>query len=275
MKKKLLSVVFALVSISIYAQVGIGTENPNSSAVLELSSNNKGLLLPRIALLRTTSASPLNNHVAGMLVYNTATKNNVYPGYYLNNGSEWVRSTTSVKDLEGMSTPSSNNLIVYAEGGVDLFYNEGAGWTDNIVDYVTDLTENINVENAYNSVTGLFTVPEDGLYYITGKVTLGITNNSDDVFDGTKGKLVAYLNVDDVNSNNTTTLDQSWLDIYKGVKNSPKNFSGFVSSLAPLKKGDKISLKFKTNNASDLSVNTASAGLLLRRGATTFRVYKL
>ncbi|CAI8773981.1 hypothetical protein [Chryseobacterium sp. IT-36CA2] len=32
------------------AQVGIGTINPNSNAVLELSSTSKGLLLSRVAL---------------------------------------------------------------------------------------------------------------------------------------------------------------------------------------------------------------------------------
>ncbi|MGN6438065.1 MAG: hypothetical protein ACTHMM_16115 [Agriterribacter sp.] len=68
----------------------------NASAVLELESNNKGFLLPRVALTSTNSFSPLGaTHVAGMLVYNTASAgsapNNVTPGYYYNDGAKWVR----------------------------------------------------------------------------------------------------------------------------------------------------------------------------------------
>jgi hypothetical protein len=84
--------------------VGIGTTTPDTTAILELKSINRGLLLPRIALTNTTSASPLGYHTAGMTLYNTATAGSgttaVTPGYYYDNGSAWVRlqdaSPTSV-----------------------------------------------------------------------------------------------------------------------------------------------------------------------------------
>lgn len=64
----------------------------NFNALLELESNNKGLLLPRVSLTSTTSASPLSAHVAGMTVYNIATPiNDVSQGYYFNDGTKWVR----------------------------------------------------------------------------------------------------------------------------------------------------------------------------------------
>lgn len=34
----------------VQAQVGIGTNNPDSSSVLELKSTTKGLLIPRVSL---------------------------------------------------------------------------------------------------------------------------------------------------------------------------------------------------------------------------------
>ncbi len=78
-------------------RVSDGTANAaiNPNAILELQSNNKGLLLSRLALTATTAASPLNAHVAGMVVYNTATAGSgntaVSPGFYYNDGTQWVR----------------------------------------------------------------------------------------------------------------------------------------------------------------------------------------
>ena len=36
---------------SFYAQVGIGTTSPNASSMLDITSTNSGLLIPRIALV--------------------------------------------------------------------------------------------------------------------------------------------------------------------------------------------------------------------------------
>lgn len=75
--------------------VGIGTGNvADTNAALEVRSANKGLLIPRLMLSSRTNTSPLAAHVAGMLVYNTATAgtapNNVFPGFYYNTGSIWM-----------------------------------------------------------------------------------------------------------------------------------------------------------------------------------------
>jgi uncharacterized protein (TIGR02145 family) len=51
-----------------FAQVGIGTTTPNSSSILDLTSTNKGLILPRMTTIqRNTIVTP----VAGMVVFNT------------------------------------------------------------------------------------------------------------------------------------------------------------------------------------------------------------
>lgn len=78
-----------------YAQVGIGTTDPDGDALLELSSNDKGLLIPRVQLTATNLSAPLSASVAGMLVYNTASVgsgvNAVSPGFYYNDGTNWIR----------------------------------------------------------------------------------------------------------------------------------------------------------------------------------------
>lgn len=88
----ILSLLIALcISFSIQGQVGIGTVTPNSDALLDVDATASpgGILLPRVALTSTTSPAPLTNDVAGMIVYNTATINDVTPGFYYNNGSDW------------------------------------------------------------------------------------------------------------------------------------------------------------------------------------------
>ncbi len=66
----------------------------NSSAMLDIDATNKGLLIPRVALTQTTSNSPIGaSIVTSLLVYNTATINDVVPGYYYWDGTQWVRAT--------------------------------------------------------------------------------------------------------------------------------------------------------------------------------------
>jgi trimeric autotransporter adhesin len=73
-----------------------GATPPNAAAGLDVNFTTKGLLIPRVTLVSTTSFSPLSAHVAGMVVYNTATAGDVTPGLYFNNGTAWVR--TVLKD---------------------------------------------------------------------------------------------------------------------------------------------------------------------------------
>ncbi|MCR6475946.1 hypothetical protein NU688_07250 [Variovorax sp. ZS18.2.2] len=65
------------------------SDSPVAGALLELESNNKGLLFSRVSLTATYLSAPLPAHTAGMVVYNTASVNDVAPGLYLNNGSKW------------------------------------------------------------------------------------------------------------------------------------------------------------------------------------------
>jgi hypothetical protein len=67
-----------------------GATPPNPSAGLDVNYTSQGMLIPRIALTGTTSFAPFAAHVAGMVVYNTATVADVTPGIYYNNGTKWI-----------------------------------------------------------------------------------------------------------------------------------------------------------------------------------------
>jgi uncharacterized protein (TIGR02145 family) len=91
-----LMLAFLIVSAaSMNAQVLIGTgDNPHPSAILELQSNNLGLLFPRVTLQSTEDEATITDPVAGLTVYNTATAGNgataVVPGIYVFNGTAWT-----------------------------------------------------------------------------------------------------------------------------------------------------------------------------------------
>jgi len=84
------------ISILTFSQIGIGTITPNASAQLDVSSSNKGFLPPR---LTTFERNAIANPAAGLVVFNTTTKNiEFYSGtaWVELNGNYWL------KDVNGM-----------------------------------------------------------------------------------------------------------------------------------------------------------------------------
>lgn len=110
-----------------YAQnnVGIGTNTPNSSAKLDITDANKGLLIPRVSLTASNVAGPVTSPATSLLVYNDATAgtapNNVTPGYYYWDVSKWVK------------------IMVNNNNTIDVGYI--LGWTSNVAppDYLLPL----------------------------------------------------------------------------------------------------------------------------------------
>lgn len=112
------------------AQIKMG-DNPkviNPGSMLELEATNKGLLLPRISLASTgTSSLAGGGHVAGMVVYNTATAGDVTPGYYYNDGRKWVRiadaASVSAEPWFNVATntgATANTQNIYQLGNVGI-----------------------------------------------------------------------------------------------------------------------------------------------------------
>ena len=107
--------IFILSTLIATSQVGIGTDDPNVNSVLDISSSDKGLLMPRVALTATNSAAPLNTHVLGMTVYNTATSGvqpyKVTPGFYVNDGSRWFRAYDDATiDTKWVNNPGNSSV---------------------------------------------------------------------------------------------------------------------------------------------------------------------
>ncbi len=84
MKKILPSAITYIIVSTACAQnnVGIGTETPNTSAMLDISSNNKGLLTPRMT---TAQRNAISTPAKGLLVYDTDLN-----ALYHYNGNAWA-----------------------------------------------------------------------------------------------------------------------------------------------------------------------------------------
>ena len=84
-----------------WAQYGFGTNNPNPSSILELSSPDKGLLVPRLSLSVSNTLAPVTGTAStshnGLLIYNTNTATNTGlsgVGFYYwqgGNTGSWVQ----------------------------------------------------------------------------------------------------------------------------------------------------------------------------------------
>ena len=101
-----------LPSISIYAQVGIGTTAPDPSSALDISSNSKGLLMSRLTTIeRNNIALP----ATGLIIFNTSSND-----IQLNVGTPLIPSWIGVKTTkidcvsagDIISTTSTSDVLV-------------------------------------------------------------------------------------------------------------------------------------------------------------------
>lgn len=87
------------------AQVGIGTASPNASAQLDISSADKGILIPR---LTTAEVAAIISPATGLLVFQT--DNGV--GFYFYNGATWTPLHSGILSIENGGTGSSSQNFV-------------------------------------------------------------------------------------------------------------------------------------------------------------------
>ena len=82
MKNLIIFALFLGFTLSVSAQVGIGTSSPDPSSVLELSSTDKGFLIPRMT---SAQRSAIVSPATGLMVFQTDGS----PGFYFYDGSSW------------------------------------------------------------------------------------------------------------------------------------------------------------------------------------------
>lgn len=106
---------------SILGQFVVGASRIDNAAQFEVVSTNKGVLLPRVQLTGTNDVTTVYNVSIGskesLLVYNTATANDVIPGYYYWDKNKWIPLIGT--DNQHL-TLSGNNLSIVGGNSVSL-----------------------------------------------------------------------------------------------------------------------------------------------------------
>ena len=111
-KTNFLKMIFVLgLSSAAFGQsgnVGIGTNTPNASAQLDITSTDKGLLIPRVSQAqRNLIATP----ATGLMVYQTDNT----PGFYYYNGTIWTSVAPTSAGITGTGT--NNYLTKWTTAG--------------------------------------------------------------------------------------------------------------------------------------------------------------
>ena len=103
------TLVALFVGNSAMAQVGINTATPNPSSILDIKSNNRGILIPQINLQNNTDQRTIaNGNVKSLLVYNS--NNTMGEGYYYWDGLVWQKLL--VKADAANAVDASNGLTL-------------------------------------------------------------------------------------------------------------------------------------------------------------------
>src|ERR1051326_7264421 len=154
--------------------VGINSTGaaPNASAGLDVSFSNMGVLIPRVALTQTTSSSPVTSPATSLVIYNTATINDVTPGFYYWDGTKWVRLINTGNNAGTEWLLAGNTLT----GTLPASPNEFIG-TTNGADFVikTNGSERMRISSA--GLAGINTSPS-GAY-----LKIASSNASNDGLD--------------------------------------------------------------------------------------------
>jgi hypothetical protein len=141
-----LSILILSITVSLHAQVGIGTNDPDTSVILDIRSPTKGILLPRVVNMNSVSKRE------GSLIYDSVTGK--IKCYYKTN---WL-------NINPLSTDVNNNVT--APGNVNI---KGNLKIKGLIDTTINVSKSIHVYDT--TVTKLLKVQNNAV--ITGNQSIG------------------------------------------------------------------------------------------------------
>ncbi|QNJ99044.1 beta strand repeat-containing protein [Constantimarinum furrinae] len=189
MKEAILLVIFILfTSLSIDAQVGVGTTTPDASSALDISATDKGILIPRVSLgdVTSTMLDGTNTAASGLLIYNTnaSVSGGSGVGYYYFNGTIWERlvTTSTASDdadwyEEGTtSAPNDINDEIYTLGNVAIGKNNAT--------YPLDVEATSGIRAISARISGADNTTAYGIYSQNSNTGSGNHHGSYNLVDG-------------------------------------------------------------------------------------------
>ena len=206
---KIMSVFLSLTlfSISSFAQP--------TSAMLDVSAPNKGVLIPRVSLTSNLDISTVPSPVTSLLVYNTNTSgtypNNVSPNFYFWTGNKWkpIGSGGPLAYSEFYAMMPGDNTATIAAGIAINFPQNG-------------ITDGYIIRSSSNQ----FILPDVGIYLVHWQVSISeaaqlvITLNGTELANTVVGRVTGTSQIVGHTMINTT-LPNSILSIANPTGNTP------------------------------------------------------
>ncbi len=222
--------VFFFIKFGVYAQnVGVNATGatPNTSAMLDISATNKGLLIPRVSLTGITDATTITTPATSLLVYNTNAALPDGKGYYYNSGTSaspsWVKffsgsqsndwkllgnagttpgtnflGTTDAKDLT-IYTNNSERMRISSGGDVGI---GAASLGSRLLVRSATIGQSPLILEKFDG-TSLVTVSGVGNITVNGNTTVNTTGNGNLTFQtGTTGEIYMGLDYSNLNGGN-------------------------------------------------------------------------
>ena len=232
-----LSLLFFIFSFhSMSGQVGIGTATPAVSSMLDITSTNSGVLIPRIALISNTDVATIASPTTSLLVYNSGFAPN---GYYYWNGALWVQlavGSNSDWSLTGNSgtTPGTNFIGTIGTQDLRVKTNSTDRW--NISDTNNGQLQSYSLGSA--------TTPT---YSFQGDQNTGLYSSAADALDVSTGG-TARLRFPNTNQVHALSLGTAALPFYSFSSQTTTGIFGVATDILGFSTGGTERLRIPNAN---------------------------
>ncbi len=108
-----IAIITITASYSLTAKVSITTDSSaaDGSTILEVKSTDKGMLILRVALTGTIDETTISSPALSLMIFNTATAQDVIPGFYYWNGAAWTPVSKTPDGSETKVTAGTNVTV--------------------------------------------------------------------------------------------------------------------------------------------------------------------
>ena len=284
MKKYILCIAgyfFAGISQNAYAQVGIRTTTPHSSAILDIDvsalpiNNKKGLLIPRIALLSNIDVVTIEDPADGLMVYNTnsvGVANRVFANnVYMWTGSIWEEYPTYSGFVERMAPDDvylkSTQNYQFTTGSIPTLSQYNSGTLAPITwETASIIISNPDIVEPMSDLTS-FKIVKKGHYDISGFINY--TPNISSSSASTGSELILQTSTDNGGTwQNAMAVSTTYEKEATGISQTIT----IPFTILPFEVGDRF--RFALSKPSGLTNHSASAGITLDSGISSksFRI---
>ncbi|MGB1293900.1 MAG: hypothetical protein ACPG6V_00370 [Flavobacteriales bacterium] len=247
------------------AQVGIGTTKIHDSAILEIESNTKGFLPPRMSQQKMME---ILNPVEGLIVFNSTVN-----CLFFHNGSIWVNTCT----LGSAVQASISSLVCSGSGGNVTEYQGGVINDTDVLTASSGKLINVSYTGGNGQSYPIESIASTGVTGLTAEVASGVLEGSTSaladgsvsfIITGTpSGHGVATFAVEFLGQNNCGNIDVTISqtpvpeidNLLCSGSNNTKYLGGELVQGEPIPSNAKIRIKYSNGNGIDYPAFTLTS----------------